>query len=135
MRFAPIFTVVILAGSAFIAGAASAEEAGEDLYTDACATCHGAAAMGQGPLAEFMTVKVPNLRELAKNNDGVFPMLAVIQTIDGRTGVRGHGSEMPVWGRQFKAETEEEAGIYGSEIYARGKILSLAYYLESIQDD
>ena len=42
---------------------------------------------------------------------------------------------MPVWGSQFKAEMLEDAGIYGSEIYARGKVLSLAYYLQSIQSE
>jgi hypothetical protein len=29
-------------------------------------------------------------------------MLQVIQIIDGRTGVRGHGSEMPVWGSRYQ---------------------------------
>ena len=135
MRFAFLMTAAILTGSAFTATTAMAEETGESLYMDACATCHGAAGMGEGPMAEFMSVNVPNLQELAQNNDGVFPMLEVIQIIDGRTGVRGHGSEMPVWGRQFKGEMLDAAGIYGSEIYARGKVLSLAYYLESIQNE
>ena len=135
MRLASFLTATILSASALTANMAMADEEGQELYMDACATCHGAAAMGQGPMAEFMSVNVPSLRELAKNNDGVFPMLDVIQIIDGRTGVRGHGSEMPVWGRQFKAEVIDEVGAYGSEIYARGKILSLAYYLESIQSE
>ena len=135
MRLASFLTATILSASALTTNMALADEEGQELYMDACATCHGAAAMGQGPMAEFMSVNVPSLRELAKNNDGVFPMLDVIQIIDGRTGVRGHGSEMPVWGRQFKAEVIDEVGAYGSEIYARGKILSLAYYLESIQSE
>jgi mono/diheme cytochrome c family protein len=130
MRFASFLTVAILTATT-----AMADETGEALYIDACSSCHGAAAMGQGPMAEYMSVEVPSLRELSANNDGVFPMLDVIQIIDGRTGVRGHGSEMPVWGRQFKAEMLDEAGIYGSEVYARGKILSLVYYLESIQSE
>ncbi|MBE0414490.1 cytochrome c [Yoonia sp.] len=134
MRFAPILTSAILFGSIFATNVI-ALESGEALYNDACATCHGAAGMGEGPLAEYMTVDVPNLTQLSVRNDGVFPMLAVIQTIDGRTGIRGHGSEMPVWGRQFKAETLAGSGIYGSEVYARGKVLSLAYYLESIQEE
>lgn len=135
MRLTSILTAAILASAGLAATATFAEESGQRLYQDGCATCHGAAAMGEGPLAEFMSVRVPNLQELSKNNDGVFPMLDVIQIIDGRTGVRAHGSGMPVWGSQFKAEVLEDAGIYGSEIYARGKILSLAYYLESIQSE
>lgn len=131
-------SVALLAVSvAFFGGANSvqAEGAGEAEYQNACATCHGAAGMGKGPLSEYMSIPVPNLRGLTKANDGEFPMLKIIQVIDGRTGVRGHGTDMPIWGSQFKAEVENEAGPYGAEIYARGKILSLAYYLESIQDE
>lgn len=135
MRFTPVIALAFLTGTALIGGAANAQDTGEALYMDACATCHGAAGMGEGPLAEYMSADVPDLTQLSARNDGVFPMLDVIQTVDGRTGIRGHGSEMPVWGRQFKAETMEQAGIYGSEVYARGKILSLAYYLESIQEE
>jgi len=85
---------------------------------------------GDDPMAEFMSVKVPDLSLLAARNDGDFPMLNVIQTIDGRTGVRlrGHGSEMPIWGDQFKAESYE-AGNFAGETIARGRILSLAYCL------
>lgn len=86
-------------------------------------------------MADLMSVEIPDLTQLSLQNDGVFPMLKVIQVIDGRTGVRGHGSEMPVWGRQFTVEVIGDTGIYGSEIYARGKVLSLAYYLESIQKE
>ena len=130
MRFASLLTAAILTATTAVA-----DETGEALYMDACASCHGAAGMGMGTMAEFMSVKVPSLRGLTASNDGVFPMLDVIHIIDGRTGVRGHGTEMPVWGRQFKAEMLDEAGIYGSEVYARGKVLSLAYYLESIQQE
>ena len=135
MRIAALLRAAILTAATFGATNAVADETGQSLYMDACSTCHGANAMGQGPLAEFMTVKVPSLRELTATNDGVFPMLKVIQIIDGRTGVRGHGSEMPVWGRQFQAEMIDQAEIYGAEVYARGKVLSLAYYLESIQTE
>jgi len=131
-------TIASLAMSvALFTGASSvqAEEAGEAEYQNACSTCHGAAGMGHGPLSEYMSIPVPNLRGLTKANDGVFPMLNVIQIIDGRTGVRGHGTDMPIWGNQFKAEVEDQTGPYGSETYVRGKILSLAYYLESIQDE
>ena len=115
-------------------GMALAEEAGLAEYQNACASCHGASAMGDGPMAEFMTLKVPNLRTLSADNDGVFPMLDVIHVIDGRTGVRGHGTEMPIWGAAFRDEIAGEVGRYGGEVAARGRILSLAYYLESIQD-
>lgn len=55
-------------------------------------------------MAELMTVEVPDQRDLLQNSDRIFPMLKVIQFIDGRIGVRGHGSKMLAWGSQLKAE-------------------------------
>lgn len=114
------------------AGSAMAEDSGKTEYMNACASCHGAAGLGEGPMAEFMSSKVPDLTKLSAENDGKFPMLRVIHIMDGRTGLRGHGSEMPIWGDIFKAEAGA-AGAYGSEMAARGRILSVGYYLESIQ--
>ncbi len=115
-----------------LSGAALAEDTGKAEYMESCVACHGETAAGDGPLAELMTVPVPALTNLSAANDGVFPMLAVIQTIDGRQGIKGHGYPMPTWGKRFTKEVEN-AGPYGSEIIVRGRILSLAYYLESIQ--
>ncbi|WP_335949010.1 MULTISPECIES: c-type cytochrome [Salipiger] len=115
--------------------AAPADEAGEIEYMNHCAACHGESAVGDGPLAELMTVPVPDLTQVSAQNDGVFPMLEMIQVVDGRTGIRGHGYPMPVWGTRFKSEVEGDIGAYASEIVVRGRILSLAYYLESIQAD
>lgn len=113
--------------------AASAEELGKQEYMNNCASCHGESGMGQGPLAELMTVDIPSLTKLSANNDGKFPMLDVIQAIDGRQGTRGHGYPMPVWGDRFTAHTSG-TGPYGSEAIVRGRILSIAYFLESIQE-
>ncbi len=119
----------------FAASAAVAEEAGEAEYLSACASCHGVAGEGGGPMNDVLTIAVPSLRGLAAENDGVFPMLEVIQIIDGRTGVRGHGGEdMPVWGAVYKAPLAGEIGDYAAETIIRGRILSLALYLESIQE-
>ncbi|WP_212525399.1 c-type cytochrome [Actibacterium sp. MT2.3-13A] len=123
----------VLAALSMLAGAAHADDAGKDEFMQACAACHGESGVGDGPLAELMTVPVPNLTTLAQSNDGVFPMLEVIHVIDGRTGVRGHGYPMPVWGSRFKSEVVESMGEYGAEMVVRGRVLSIAYYLESIQ--
>lgn len=117
----------------FATGAQAQSAAGANEYAWACASCHGLLADGDGPLAEYMSVEVPALTGIAAANDGVFPMLEVIQIIDGRTGVRGHGSTMPVWGERFEASAASEAGDYGAEVQVRGRILALAMYLEAIQ--
>ena len=115
------------------AGTVVADEMGKAEYMNACASCHGPSAAGDGPLAQVMTVPVPALTGLSQANDGVFPMLDVIQSIDGRQGTRGHGYPMPIWGNRFLAESGAEDS-YGNEAIVRGRVLSIAYYLESIQN-
>lgn len=111
-----------------------------DEYRTACAVCHGLQGTGDGPLAEYLTIGVPDLTVLSQNNDGKFPMFHVIQVIDGRLGVRGHGDarpdaagNMPVWGERYEVEIAGEAGRYSFEMEIRGRILALAEYLASIQ--
>jgi len=125
-------TLSVVVMGTLLASTALAEELGEEEYMNSCASCHGARADGDGPLSQLMTVKVPALTGLSADNDGKFPMLDVIQTIDGRSGVKGHGYPMPVWGKRFKDDVKSP-GPYGAEAILRGRILSLAYYLETIQ--
>jgi len=116
------------------ASSAAAEEVGEAEYLSSCASCHGVAGEGGGPMNDVLSLAVPSLTGLAAENDGVFPMLEVIQIIDGRTGVRGHGGDgMPVWGAAYKTPLAGEIGDYAAETAVRGRILSLALYLQSIQ--
>ncbi|TMM51167.1 c-type cytochrome [Sulfitobacter sabulilitoris] len=125
-------TIAAITALGLSTGAAWADDEGQELYAQYCATCHGTDATGGGPMTDILTVPVPDLTQLAARNDGVFPMLDVIHIINGRTGVRAHGGAMPVYGAVFYSEAEE-AERYGQEIYARGKILSIAYFLESVQ--
>jgi hypothetical protein len=60
-------------------------------------------------------------------------MLRVIHTIDGRTGIRAHGGPMPVYGSMFSSQAASEGMGYGSVVETRGRILSIALYLEGIQ--
>ncbi|MBS9717434.1 c-type cytochrome [Pseudohalocynthiibacter aestuariivivens] len=133
MNVRPIATAFLIASGMALAGSAGADEGGMNEYMQSCSGCHGPNALGDGEMAEFMTIKVPDLTMLKQGNDGVFPMLRVIHSIDGRTGVRGHGTEMPIWGLQYKDAVMEDAGVYGAETIIRGRVLSIAYYLESIQ--
>lgn len=131
----PINTILAgIAAGMLCVGAAAAEEVGKAEYMARCATCHGESGVGDGPLAELMTVPVPDLTTISERNDGMFPMLDIIYVIDGRTGVRGHGYPMPVWGSRYEAGIGDSAGPYGAELVVRGRILSLAYYLQSIQN-
>ncbi len=118
-----------------LAGSAIAQDAdiGAQLFSDYCAACHGTTGKGDGDMANLLTIPAPNLTLLASNNDGEFPMLKVIHMIDGRTGLRGHGDPMPVFGRAFASSEPGADNPYGSVLEVRGRVLSLAMYLESIQ--
>lgn len=107
--------------------------AGAEEYARACSSCHGLTGRGDGPLADYMTVAVPDLTQIQTRHDGVFPMLEVIHLIDGRTGLRAHGSPMPIWGNRFAATAAVTAGDIGAEIEVRGRVLALALYLQAIQ--
>jgi mono/diheme cytochrome c family protein len=121
-----------------IAFPAAADDAGREEYMVACAVCHGESGKGEGPFAPLLNIHTPDLTRLAADNDveaGTFPFLEVLMVVDGRTGIRAHGdSAMPIWGERFAATAAETAGPYGSELAVRGRLLSLVYYLESIQE-
>jgi len=127
-RFRAILIAAFILGS----NATFADGAGEQEYNVACAGCHGESAMGDGPLAGLLSISTPSLTGLSSANGGVFPFDAILTTIDGRDGVRAHGSTMPIWGERFQASATSQRGET-TEMVARGRILSLVYYLQSIQ--
>jgi mono/diheme cytochrome c family protein len=79
MRNGLMLSAAILMGATLANSALAAGEGGEELYMDACATCHGAAGMGEGPMAEFMTaysgVSAHPFRQHAPTCSGAFAHL------------------------------------------------------------
>jgi mono/diheme cytochrome c family protein len=102
---------------------------GAEVYRTYCASCHGTAARGDGPLASAMKKKPANLTEIAKRNGGLFPSEIVFKTIDGQQQVRGHGGpDMPVWGDVFTRSRDA-----GDAERVKAVIQSLVEFLDSIQ--
>lgn len=102
--------------------------AGSSLFKTYCATCHGVEARGDGPLADQLRVRPPDLTLLAKRN-GAFDREKVRRIVDGRNPVKGHGgADMPTWGDVFK---RAEEGY--SEKKALQRIEDLVDYLASLQ--
>ncbi|MDH3262797.1 MAG: cytochrome c [Paracoccaceae bacterium] len=135
MRHFLSVSALVFAG-ALPAAPALAQDAdiGAALYVNHCAVCHGGGGLGDGDMAGLMTVQPPDLTQLAKTNEGEFPMGRVIQVIDGRGGVRAHGAPMPVFGAVFRPGGAGPGLEYGSEVEARGRTLALALFIESIQE-
>lgn len=103
--------------------------AGRIEYREQCAACHGESGMGEGKMADRLTVKPPDLTRIAKRNDGEFPFWTVYTIIDGEKPVQAHQlSPMPLWGARFREEEKHGA----PPAYLR--ILALTHYLESIQE-
>jgi mono/diheme cytochrome c family protein len=103
---------------------------GQREFQTTCVTCHGPGGKGDGIISDALKTKPADLTQLSKNNNGEFPFWETYATIDGRTRVIEHGTtDMPIWGDHFR---EQEIGKPDS--LARGRILSLTFYLQSIQE-
>jgi mono/diheme cytochrome c family protein len=127
-RLVPL--VAVLAPATGLAQDVGAQQvAGSAVYKTYCAVCHGSAGKGDGPLADGMRVRPPDLTLLAKKNGGTFPKDQVVRIVDGRKPVKGHGgADMPVWGDAFK-ETKEGY----SEAAVKEKIESVVGHIETLQ--
>ncbi len=77
---------------------------GAELFRVFCASCHGANAEGDGPVAATLKPEVPDLTRIAARNGGTFPAEKIRTIIDGQSVPRAHGTRaMPVWGWDFYA--------------------------------
>ena len=102
---------------------------GERDYQIFCASCHGAMAKGDGPIAKSLPKHPPDLTRLTARNNAVFPDDTVFNTIDGRTGSAHNSQDMPAWGDVF-AKSRESAGAE----QAKARITALVAYLKTIQE-
>lgn len=130
--FATVGGLAVLATTA--PAMADDQEIGAKEYQYSCQVCHGVDGTGNGDMVETLTVQPANLTEITKNNDGVFPLLEVFQVIDGRTMIKGHGTnDMPIWGARYSEEIGDDYGPYGAEQAIRARILELVFYIQTLQ--
>jgi mono/diheme cytochrome c family protein len=101
-------------------GRAQDSDPGKTAYLSSCAPCHGADGKGNGFISRVLKTPPADLTVLAKRNDGVFPIAAVNEIIDGRMLIVAHGNrEMP---------------IRGFDVMGRGRISVIVDYLNRIQE-
>ena len=106
---------------------------GEELFVELCASCHGVSGKGDGPAASALAKPVSNLTVLASNNDGVFPMKQVEDSIAGKSRAVAHGTiDMPIWGQRFE-ELRPDWKLYRRKALARQRVYNLTLYVESLQ--
>jgi len=101
------------------------------MYRKYCGACHGIGGLGDGVVAPLMDPRPINLTDIKANFGGSFPKYLVVLTVDGRDTVRAHGeSAMPVWGEVFAEELLPDPAARAK---ARGKVMEIVDYIESIQ--
>lgn len=134
MRRAALVLVCLAALPATVLPATAQENvAGREIFVGACAGCHGAEGTGDGPMTELLTVPVPDLTGIAERDGGTFPWLKVVHMVDGRTGLRGHGGPMPIFGAVFTGDAVAADGPQGTPVITSQRVLDVVDYLMSIQ--
>mgnify|MGYP003578200982 FL=1 len=132
LTIAAATTCLVLAGAAPAFEAVTLEDySGAELFDRFCASCHGTAAHGDGPVAASLNVAVADLTTIGARY-GEFPAMLIRDVIDGR-GIdkRAHGTRtMPVWGYEFWVE---EGGDVNAQRAVRDAINKLVEHLRSIQ--
>jgi mono/diheme cytochrome c family protein len=133
-------TLILVAALAGCSGITMAGEkkldVGQREYETKCVACHGTAGKGNGPVAKYLNVRIPDLTELSKKNGGVFPFARVYESIDGRQQLQAHGTrDMPVWGNAYKFTGNPEYDDYpfNSEAFVRARVLALIDYIHRLQ--
>lgn len=113
-------------------------ENGQRIYSAYCEFCHGEHGKGNGPMVEHLQVQPADLTQIQKKNTGQFPFWQVYQMIDGQHDeeetIKGHGrGAMSIWGQVFERQKDATDPLVQEEIII-GRLVSLVYYLESIQE-
>ncbi len=101
---------------------------GPYLFRAYCATCHGLAGKGDGPIAPVLETPVSDLTRISQKNGGVFPAARVRSIIAGDQLIQAHGTrEMPIWGPIFhQVERDRD--------YGNVRLENVTRYVESIQE-
>jgi mono/diheme cytochrome c family protein len=143
MNMSPIAVAVAGAMLVSFSGVAAAQakgDFGKREYESRCAVCHGKLGKGDGPYAGFVADNQggKDITTLSKRNGGVFPILKVTETIDGRHEVKAHGPrDMPIWGTDYLARAREIAPTadapFDAEAYVTYRIYALAEYVYRLQ--
>jgi mono/diheme cytochrome c family protein len=120
-----------------LAGGVQAQDArlGQEIYGRYCASCHGTAGDGMGPMRPVLMVAPSDLTQLSARNGGSFPLARLITRVDGTSPLVSHGDEMPVYGDFFTSGRRVEmVASDGARVETSAPIADLVAYLETLQE-
>lgn len=128
--------MIVIAGAVGLAGLAACSEMaphpGRETYQSYCAGCHGAAGVGDGPMADGLPVPPADLTMLREVNDGVFPTEYVMVTVHGYPG-KHDTSVMPEFGPLLAGPKQIWISPEGEEMMTPVALLDLVEYVETLQ--
>jgi mono/diheme cytochrome c family protein len=134
MSNAGIKATIALAVALHTGSAVAADDVtrtGKQLFERYCASCHGEAGRGDGPVASSLRVEVPDLTRFAQRHGSFFDRELVERIIDGRHVIGAHGTRtMPVWGEDL---SRAHIGDPSAERSTRIEIVRLADYIWQMQ--
>ena len=107
---------------------------GRALYDANCAICHGASGRGDGEFAEGLSPAPADLTTLATRNNGTFPTIDVLSTIDGYTRMESADQNMPEFGLLLRGDTVPVDTGDGTLTPTPRPLAALLAYLQSIQN-
>jgi hypothetical protein len=127
------------AGLASPAVAEGDRDLGRITYGTHCASCHGSDGRGDGPMAEFLTVEVPDLATIQRDNGGIFPFARVFRIIEEGAENEVHAaSGMPAWSERLLTDTYILHGIRVEpgqrEAFVRSRILAVIDHIAGMQE-
>lgn len=134
MKYALIAAAVLATGlAACVENAMPQASDGRGLYMEYCASCHGATAIGDGPMARAMVKPPKNLTLIEVRHKDVFPRAKVMSIVDGyaRSDLAGPG--MPEFGALLEGDLIPFDSGDGILTPTPRKLVALVEYLESIQ--
>jgi mono/diheme cytochrome c family protein len=104
---------------------------GKLMYASYCASCHGVYGKGNGPTAQALRNRPPDLTALSRDNGGRFPLGHVKAVLEFGAASAAHGTvQMPVWGPILRGIDT----AYPGQNMGALRIINLSGYLESIQE-
>lgn len=117
-----------------VTGCVAPIEVGRRDFQEFCVACHGDTGAGNGWAAEHLEKRPADLTTISKRNNGEFPTIAVMGTIDGYSR-RLHGNmTMPEFGPMLQAGDlvllETGPGVFTP---TPERLIALASYIETLQ--
>jgi mono/diheme cytochrome c family protein len=137
MRTSALQKMAVAVATFFMASAALAQpkaDLGKREFESKCAVCHGSDGKGNGPFADQLKKRLPDLTLLARSNGGIFPVEKTYATIEGAG--QGHGTRaMPVWGVEYTVQAADALPDlpYNQAVFVRTRIMALLEYMNQLQ--